>query len=171
MEAQELNELLVKNPVLLGIFTATIGAFIGASFTLINTLMSNLFQERREKKQVIRDVLQQRYKDCICELAWFSQLGKCCPVITTELKEKTELLIINFDFLSIYYLSNYDFKNLISLKEVLVDLAEKPCYSPCDSEEENLLDVNTSDVKEIRKVSRALTSKLIELASKDSRLS
>ncbi|WP_414587809.1 hypothetical protein [Scytonema sp. PCC 10023] len=169
MSTRDLSELLLKNPVLIGIFTGTIGAFIGSVITLVNTFLSNIFQERRDKQQILRDNLLQLYRDCISVLAWFTQLGKCQTVVVSELREKTEALIINFDFLSIYYLTDSNFTDLISIKESLVDLVEKLCC--CTSETEKLaVAFSTSDVKEVREISRLLTNQLIKLASKDSRL-
>ncbi|NMG06282.1 hypothetical protein [Brasilonema sp. UFV-L1] len=170
MSTRELNELLLKNPVLIGIFTGTIGAFIGAVITILNTLLSNVFQERREKQQTFRENLQQLYRDSLSVLAWFSQLGKCQSLVVSELREKIEVLIINFDFLSIYYLTDTRFPNLISLKESLVDLVENLCCSTAQTEELGIT-LSKADVKEVREMSRQLTNQLIKLASEDSRFS
>ncbi len=72
MEFRELNSLLLTNPVLIGILAGAIGAILSA-------YVSNAFQERREKKQWVRDKLQEIYTNCIFNLSVAERIYSTSP--------------------------------------------------------------------------------------------
>ncbi len=73
MELIELNNILLTNPVLIGLLSGAIGGFIGGSFSLLNTWISIKSQERREKQQWVREKLQEIYTNCLFNLSIVEQ--------------------------------------------------------------------------------------------------
>jgi hypothetical protein len=99
---QELNEAFLKNPVLIGIVSTSIGTFIGSLISVLNTWINARSQESREKQQRIREDIQKQHVECISQLAWFKIKLDFNDYV--ELRIKLEKLTIVIDVLSIYYL-------------------------------------------------------------------
>ena len=73
MNLQSLQNLELNNPVLIGIsvgaISSLIGSFLGGTFSLLNTLISNRNLRMIEKEKWIRDNLQLVYGNCITNLS------------------------------------------------------------------------------------------------------
>jgi hypothetical protein len=78
MNLQSLQNLELNNPVLIGIsvgaISSLIGSFLGGSFSLLNTLISNRNLRLIEKEKWIRDNLQLVYSNCITSLSAVSNI-------------------------------------------------------------------------------------------------
>ncbi|MGQ4650440.1 hypothetical protein [Lyngbya aestuarii] len=177
MELQELNNLLLTNPVLIGIVTGTMGAFIGATFTLINTLIGNFFQGRREKRQWLKNNLQEKYTNCIYSLSQLLQMN-FDEFAYRELQQQLTEIQKSFNVLLIYHFDDQNFQTLISQMEGLCYLASRNISKiPVNlatrndlSRERYIYYFERSTVEELKKMINSINAEVIKLASKDARL-
>jgi hypothetical protein len=118
MLMQELNEIFLKYPVLVGIVTGAIAGLIGSFSGVFSTWINVLYQNKREKQQKVREEIQKQHIECISQLSWFKTNIKLNDF--NELIKKHETLTTSIDILSIYYMNNQNiFINVKSIKEKL----------------------------------------------------
>lgn len=118
MLMQELNEIFLKYPVLVGIVTGAIAGLIGSFSGVFSTWINVLYQNKREKQQKVREEIQKQHIECISQLSWFKRNIKLNDF--NELIKKYETLTTSIDILSIYYMNNQKiFINVKSIKEKL----------------------------------------------------
>ncbi len=176
MEFGELNSLLLTNPVLIGILAGSIGAILSA-------YVSNAFQERREKKQWIRDKLQEIYTNCIFNLSVAER------IYSTSSNERRNALLESSKWLSLLLIyhpfrksKSYGslVKKIESSLEIWEILAEQKKITEeihniisrgeqleLDQEQEEEFD---SEQEELPRLASELKHQIIDLAAKDPRL-
>jgi hypothetical protein len=100
MDLRELISIFVANPVLIGLSAGVFGAFIGAVATILNTLISTNFQERRDKQQWTRDKMQEIYANSLFNI---SLLERVIGVSDDEKENAVRELIKWLNLLLIYH--------------------------------------------------------------------